>query len=345
MQFYLESVILVSFIVNLLEPIYSQATSIVLLDKKHENETYYYDLSYLGSGYNNLESQQTKFSIRDRSGSYSNKHSCGQIKSVPSNVRNELKLKYFYQKFTEAYGIPVVGSNKVTANGLKRACYVLRFFLASNPEIREVFYKRNVRVVVMSLAETLLSVPEFSQLPPLWSSVKGLSPTSQLPIVTIAEENIHCNNEKFKTDDLLLHQLSYGLVTLDALNSNQRAKLEDFYEHAKENAPKNSPLPFHLIDRKEYLASAIDVYLNVFSKHGSLISQDPMILSLVREIFPCESNVFLTKCKSTREAEVSQVLRQKNRHILRIRKPSRWFNDKYGTCWTSIVYYNQSNHY
>jgi hypothetical protein len=81
---------------------------------------------------------------------------------------------------------------------LKRACYVVRYYLASNPDVREVFYKRNLRVVVMSSAENLLNVPEYSQLPSQWSNVRGLSPTPQIPLITIGEENFQCNNDKYR---------------------------------------------------------------------------------------------------------------------------------------------------
>ena len=49
---------------------------------------------------------------------------------MPIHIRNDFKLAYFYQKYTESYGIPVISSNKVSLNGLKRACYVLKFYLA-----------------------------------------------------------------------------------------------------------------------------------------------------------------------------------------------------------------------
>ncbi len=81
---------------------------------------------------------------------------------------------------------------------MKRACYVLRYYLASSPEIREVFYKRNLRIVVMSSAENLLNVPEYSQLPASYGNIRGLSPTPQLPLITIGEENLQCTNDKFK---------------------------------------------------------------------------------------------------------------------------------------------------
>lgn len=118
---------------------------------------------------------------------------------MPGNVRTELKLAYFYQKYTEAYGIPVIGSNKVSANGLKRACYVLRFYLANSHELREHFFKRNIRVVVMASSESLSNLPEYNSLPPVYAHVRGLSATQFFPIITVGEENALCSvNDKLK---------------------------------------------------------------------------------------------------------------------------------------------------
>ena len=173
-------------------------SQIHLLDKAYESETYYFDLAYLNSNFTSYESTQNRFSSRDRNGAPSAKNSCNNIRQIPANIRNDLKLSYFYQKFTEAYGIPVIGSNKVSANGLRRACYVLRFYLASRAEFRDIFYKRSVRVVVMASAESLLNVPEFNSLPMSWSSVRGLSATAQIPLITIGEENLQCSSDKKK---------------------------------------------------------------------------------------------------------------------------------------------------
>ena len=146
-----------------------------------------------------LESAQNKFANRERSGSHSSKNSCNQIKPITSNLRTDLKLSYFYQKYSEAYGIPVIGSNRVAHNSLRRACYVLRFFLAARPEFKAAYYKRLVRVVVLGAGETVLSVPEYSNLPSAWSqALRGLSPTLQIPLVTVSEENVQCGNDKFK---------------------------------------------------------------------------------------------------------------------------------------------------
>lgn len=109
-----------------------------------------------------------------------------------------MKLAYFYQKYTEAYGIPIIGSNRVSTNGLKRACYVLRFYLAANNELKEVFYKKNIRIVVLATTENILNVPEYGFLPSNWNIVRGLSPTTHIPLVTVSEENLQCSNDKYK---------------------------------------------------------------------------------------------------------------------------------------------------
>ena len=51
---------------------------------------------------------------RGRPGSATNTHSCNSIRAVPSQLRSAAYmgprgLGSFYQKYTEAYGIPVLG--------------------------------------------------------------------------------------------------------------------------------------------------------------------------------------------------------------------------------------------
>jgi hypothetical protein len=104
-----------------------------------------------------------------------------------------MKLSYFYQKYTDAYGIPIISSSQVTSNGLKRACYVLRFFLAGSNQLKEIFYKRNLRIVVLGSGENVINVPEYDGLPSSISSLKALSSTLQIPVIAIGEENLLCS--------------------------------------------------------------------------------------------------------------------------------------------------------
>lgn len=177
---------------------------------------------------------------------------------MPSSLRADLKLSYFYQRYTEAYGIPIVGSNKVSNNAMKRACYVLRFFLADRNDLKEAFFKRNVRIVVMAITETLVIVPEYSALhTSVWNNVRGLSATRNVPLITVSDENVQCSNDKFKLEDMLVHELAYSVVSLNALSEQQRRRLEYYYEGAKNTVPWSQT--FALADIKEYFASGVSL--------------------------------------------------------------------------------------
>ena len=104
-----------------------------------------------------------------------------------------MKLSYFYQKYTEAYGIPIISSSQVTSNGLKRACYILRFFMSGSNQLKEAFYKRNLRIVVLGSGENVLNVPEYNGLPSSLHSLKALSSTIQIPVISVGEENLLCS--------------------------------------------------------------------------------------------------------------------------------------------------------
>ena len=55
---------------------------------------------------------------------------------------------------------------------------------------------------------------------------------------------------------MLLHQLSYALITLNALDSNRTAQLNSFYEAAR-SVSSFYYVNFRLADIKEYLASSV----------------------------------------------------------------------------------------
>lgn len=146
---------------------------------------------------------------------------------------------------------------------MKRACYVLRFFLADRNELKEAFYKRNVRVVVMATTETLLNVPEYSSLPSSWTQVRGLSATPHVPLVTVSDENVQCSNDKFKLEDLLVHQLAYSLVTLNALDVSTRRRLDYYFTGAKNTVAWANT--FALADIKEYLATGVCFFFSLLN--------------------------------------------------------------------------------
>ena len=169
--------------------------NIVLLDKKFEKSepAYYHGLSYLNSNFTNMDSIEKRYASSKRAGRLIDKHSCEKVEHIPTKIRREFRLSYFYQKYTHAFGIPVISSNKVSQSSLKRACYVLRFFLTGSNELKEIFFRGSLRVVVLGSSESVLELPEYEGIPSGWLGVKSLGPTRQIPVLAVSDENLQCS--------------------------------------------------------------------------------------------------------------------------------------------------------
>ncbi|GFR87746.1 secreted ShK toxin domain containing protein [Elysia marginata] len=136
-----------------------------------------------------------------RPGSPTKTNSCQHVRGVPRKLRSSRYMKpdgidNFYQKYTEAYGIPVLSSKNVSDDALRRACYVVRFLLAGNSQVRKWVYRMSGRLAVIGENEKTLDIPEHSHLDDhLNQRTRGLGAVATIPISTGAEENIMCNNK------------------------------------------------------------------------------------------------------------------------------------------------------
>ena len=130
---------------------------------------------------------------RDR---FTNSHACGQVSRVPADVRQWYQLSSFYQKYTHAYGIPILSSLQTSDKALKRACYIVRFMLADREDLRRAQYYNKGRVAIMATypRELTTHIPEHRFLDPnFWNErARGLGGTLHLPLTTGAEENVLC---------------------------------------------------------------------------------------------------------------------------------------------------------
>ena len=59
----------------------------------------------------------------------------------------------FYRKYTEAYGIPVVSSYRVSDKALRRACHITRFLFADRYDLRNAFFQNQGRYAVIAIGE------------------------------------------------------------------------------------------------------------------------------------------------------------------------------------------------
>ena len=66
-----------------------------------------------------------------RTGSAPTTSSCHSVRAIPEEIQKLKNLDMtWYAKYTEAYGIPILGSAKVSDQALTRACYTMRYLFA-----------------------------------------------------------------------------------------------------------------------------------------------------------------------------------------------------------------------
>ena len=85
----------------------------------------------------------------------------------------------------------------MTDLGLSRACYEVKFLLASRYDIRNIYYKLYGRIVLIGDNEQQTSLFEYST----WDSaywdnrVRGLGPTITIPLTSAGDDNQRCKPE------------------------------------------------------------------------------------------------------------------------------------------------------
>jgi hypothetical protein len=86
----------------------------------------------------------------------------GYARSMISAPPAELSLDTFYKKYTDAFGIPVVSSDKTPNSALLIARDIINYMLMKRPDIRQVLVSRKARVLIMAESEMETDLPERS---------------------------------------------------------------------------------------------------------------------------------------------------------------------------------------
>jgi hypothetical protein len=72
-----------------------------------------------------------------------------------------LGLDPFYKKYADAYGIPIVSSEKVDDAALLMARDIVNYMVAKRPDIRAVMIERKSRVIILAKTEMQTDPPEY----------------------------------------------------------------------------------------------------------------------------------------------------------------------------------------
>ncbi|MCX2584692.1 hypothetical protein [Pedobacter sp. MR22-3] len=92
------------------------------------------------------------------------------VKPLASNLEQLLitrppdSLGYpkFYEKYTDAFGIPVVSSAKVSDAALLVARDIINYMLVKRPDIRSAMISMKARLSIMAWSEMQTDLPEYS---------------------------------------------------------------------------------------------------------------------------------------------------------------------------------------
>ncbi|MEZ5317149.1 MAG: hypothetical protein R2752_07075 [Vicinamibacterales bacterium] len=72
-----------------------------------------------------------------------------------------LGLDPFYTRYADAFGIPIVSSDRVAPTAVLMARDIVNYMLSKRPDLREALVARGSRVMVMAYTEQQLDLPEY----------------------------------------------------------------------------------------------------------------------------------------------------------------------------------------
>ncbi len=262
---------------------------------------------YLLYSLGTVNSRHTR-TIPSGRGEASDDSTCDVITNVPDDVRSTLNLDLFYQKYTDAYGIPILSSSEVSDDALRRACYVVRVLLADRKDVRDAIYDGHGRVAVIGVDELTTDIPEHSYLDDLWNDrARGFGGTLQIPVTSASEENLRClgqGQDRWYEEDLFIHEFAHAihLIGMNKANDTFQARLDQAYSDAADKGLWK--FTYAMQNDREYFAEGVQKFFNVdvhrdfidgvhnnISTRESLKEYDPELFNLVTEVFPCRNDV------------------------------------------------------
>lgn len=244
--------------------------------------------------------------------------SCQHVRHVPRKLRHAVHFRprgisSFYQKYTEAYGIPVIGSNSVSDAAISRACYVLRFLLADRSDLREAYFRSYGRVAIIAKDGALRTIPEYHFLPQVYDeATPGLGAIPFAPISSTKENNVRCwRNDTYGREDILIREIGQGIfhLAVNYLNLGRMQEvLDDLYNRAMaSNWWRNT---YAELTPASYFGEGLQSYYNVngysyfpngehneISTRIKLRQYDPELFMLIHQLWPC-GNHYIKRCHS-----------------------------------------------
>jgi hypothetical protein len=172
-----------------------------------------------------------------------------------------LGLDPFYRKYADAFGIPIVGSEKVPAAALLVARDIVNYMLLARPDLRAALVARGSRVMIMAQAEGQMDLPEYRDWTKPAKDDRRLTPRERenydLPggiasmtdagywnrrargmggvRTSCAEENLlGYPGTRYYGEHICVHEFSHGVMSaIRAVDAPLMTEIQAAYDHAK----------------------------------------------------------------------------------------------------------------
>ena len=217
-----------------------------------------------------------------------------------------LNLDPLYEKHLDAEGLPIVASSKARDLALFAARDIIDEMLALRPDLRSTIANQGVRVAVMEAGSVLTNLPEFSDFGDFSPGVSwdertrggGVGPTTEKPLVIIAEENLLCyTDELHPYEDIFVHEFAHAVLNMGVEQQSGgegfRRRLKEAYEEALDAGLWENTYAGENSD--EYWAEGVQSWFGLNDPPGEIHNEintraelevhDPVLAGLIREVF------------------------------------------------------------
>ena len=220
----------------------------------------------------------------------------------------ELDLNPFYEKYLDAYGLPIVSSSKVADEALHRAKEIIEDMLANRPDILAQLGRLGKVLAIPAHTEVLTDVPGYHDIYVRFPDADfdwnerhhggGINGGTIGEPTVVWERNVICHEDAlFRDEDILVHEFAHTLFNFGVERLpggvEYRGRLNAAYEAAIEAGLWADTYASRNAD--EYWAEGVQTWFDLNDPPGpihntidtrvELETYDPLLASLIREVF------------------------------------------------------------
>jgi hypothetical protein len=201
-----------------------------------------------------------------------------RVTAPPEEVVKHLGLDtFFYRKYVDAMGIPVVASGNVSDPAVLEAGYLTVAMLQNAPDIAARIARNKGRIAVMGFKERTRDIPEHAKLDPTaYDRCRGVGGTLAIPVSSCGEEDLlDYDNEPYWAENIFIHEFAHTIHLLgldDEFDRELQALYKeamdaDLWKNAKGDDGKKVPA-YAAQDYKEYWAEGVQSYFGCNCAHA-----------------------------------------------------------------------------